>query len=46
MYDGTIRNVTIIMGTFGAATTITFLLRHLVLGASPEPSEEIIGPDH
>ncbi len=46
MYDGTIRNVTIIMGTFGAATTITFLLRHLVLGANPEPSEEIIGPDH
>ena len=46
MYDGTIRNVCIIMGTFGAATTITFLLRHLVLGASPKIPEEAVDPDH
>ncbi len=40
MYDGTIRNVAIIMGTAGVATTVTFLLRSFILG-----SEEVVWPD-
>ena len=41
MYDGTIRNVAMIMGIFGIATTVTFLSRHFLLRL-----EEIVGPDH
>ena len=35
MYDGTIRNVAMIMGIFGVATTVTFVSRHFLL--RPEP---------
>ena len=31
MYDGTIRNVAIMMGTFGVATTVIFLMRSFIL---------------
>lgn len=41
MYDGTIRNVAFIMGIFGIATTVAFLLRRFVLGL-----KEVVGPDH
>lgn len=40
MYDGTIRNVAIIMGTAGVATSLVFLLRSFILG-----SEEVVWPD-
>ncbi len=40
MYDGTIRNVAIIMGTAGAATSVAFLLRPFILG-----SEDVVRPD-
>lgn len=41
MYDGTIRNVAIFMGVFGAAATVTALLRPLILGL-----QEVVRPDH
>jgi DHA1 family bicyclomycin/chloramphenicol resistance-like MFS transporter len=31
LYDGTVRNVVVLMGVFGVATTATFLSRNLVL---------------
>lgn len=40
LYDGTIRNVAIIMGTAGIATSLVFLLRPFILGA-----EEVARPD-
>jgi DHA1 family bicyclomycin/chloramphenicol resistance-like MFS transporter len=40
MYDGTIRNVAIIMGTAGVATSLAFLLRPFILGP-----EEVVRPD-
>ncbi len=41
LYDGTIRNVSIILGIAGVATTATFLLRPLFFSL-----EEVVGPDH
>lgn len=41
MYDGTIRNVAILMGVFGTAATVTALMRPLILGL-----KEVVGPDH
>ena len=41
VYDGSVRNVAIIMGACGLATAIVFLLRPLFLGL-----EEVVGPDH
>ncbi len=41
LYDGTIRNVSIILGITGVATTATFLLRPLFFSL-----EEVVGPDH
>jgi DHA1 family bicyclomycin/chloramphenicol resistance-like MFS transporter len=41
MYDGTIRNVAILMGIFGTAAAVTALMRPLILG-----SKKIVGPDH
>ena len=41
LYDGTIRNVSIILGVAGVATTVTFLLRPLFFSL-----EEVAGPDH
>ncbi len=41
LYDGTIRNVAIIMGIAGVATTVMFLLRSFILGP-----EEVVRPDH
>lgn len=35
LYDGTIRNITITMGAFGAITLLTFLLRRVILGDQP-----------
>lgn len=46
MYDGTIRNVASMMGIFGTATAIAFMLRHLVLGSDRNASEEVVRPDH
>ena len=40
LYDGTIRNVAIIMGTAGIATSLVFLLRPFILGA-----EEVVRSD-
>jgi hypothetical protein len=31
IYDGTVRNVVVLMGVFGLATTVTFLGRNLIL---------------
>jgi DHA1 family bicyclomycin/chloramphenicol resistance-like MFS transporter len=41
MYDGTIRNVAIMMGLFGSLAALTALMRPVILG-----SQEVIGPDH
>jgi DHA1 family bicyclomycin/chloramphenicol resistance-like MFS transporter len=41
MYDGTIRNVAILMGLFGSAAALIAVMRPLILG-----SKEIVGPDH
>ena len=41
LYDGTIRNISLILGVAGVATAITFLLRPLFFGL-----EEVVGPDH
>ncbi len=41
LYDGTIRNVSIILGVAGVATTVTFLLRPLFFSL-----EEVVAPDH
>jgi DHA1 family bicyclomycin/chloramphenicol resistance-like MFS transporter len=46
MYDGTIRNVASMMGIFGTATAIAFMLRHSVLGSDRNASEEVVRPDH
>jgi len=40
LYDGTIRNVAIIMGTAGVATSLVFLLRPFILGP-----KEVVRPD-
>lgn len=40
MYDGTIRNVAIMMGIFGTAAAVTALMRPLILGL-----KEVVGPD-
>jgi DHA1 family bicyclomycin/chloramphenicol resistance-like MFS transporter len=39
-YDGTIRNVAIMMGIFGTAAAVTALVRPLILGL-----KEVVGPD-
>jgi DHA1 family bicyclomycin/chloramphenicol resistance-like MFS transporter len=41
IYDGTIRNVAILMGIFGTAATVIVLMRPRILG-----SQEVVGPDH
>lgn len=41
MYDGTARNVAILMGVFGTLAALTALLRPKILG-----SKEVVGPDH
>lgn len=41
MYDGTIRNVAILMGGFGLAAALTALMRPVILGL-----QEVVGPDH
>jgi len=41
MYDGTIRNVAILMGAFGSAATLIALSRPLILDL-----KEVVGPDH
>jgi DHA1 family bicyclomycin/chloramphenicol resistance-like MFS transporter len=41
LYDGTIRNVSIILGVAGLATTVMFLLRPLFFNL-----EEVVRPDH
>ncbi len=35
LYDGSIRNVVVTMGVFGAATLLTFLCRSLIMGEQP-----------
>jgi DHA1 family bicyclomycin/chloramphenicol resistance-like MFS transporter len=37
LYDGTVRNVVVLMGVFGVATTVTFLGRSLILRRPLEP---------
>jgi hypothetical protein len=37
LYDGTVRNVVVLMGVFGVATTVTFLARKLILQRPLEP---------
>ncbi len=41
LYDGTIRNISIILGVAGIATAVTLLLRPLFFSL-----EEVVGPDH